>query len=461
MENNNKSLEMAEKIAKKVNINGGHAYYVGGYVRDEYRFKLGQSSEMDKDIDIEIHGIEKNVLENILSEFGDVLEIGKSFGIYTIIKYNLDIALPRIETKSGQKHTDFDIEVDPFIGTYKAAQRRDFTVNSIMKDILTGEYIDHFNGISDIENGVLRYINKDKFQEDALRVLRACQFAARFDYIIDEKTIEICKEINISNLSKERIYQEVNKGLFANKPSIFFKYLNEMNHLDYWFKELYDLQKVEQDERFHAEGNVYNHTLMVLDEGAKLLDRVNYKKEFMYALLCHDFGKFTATSIENGKIHSYKHEEEGVPLARTFLRRLTDENFLAKYVTNMTLLHMKPNMYARDKSSIKATNKLFFNSIDPNDLILLSMADDRGRISLIPKENTENFLYKRLEKFNEYMSKDYVEGKDLIDNGIKPGPIYTKLLELRDKHRIAGVSKKNSLKQIIAYNKELEKKNEN
>lgn len=200
---------------------------------------------------------------------------------------------------------------------------------------------------------------------------------------------------------------------------------------------------------------------MVLDEGSKLLDRVNYKKEFMYALLCHDFGKYTATSIENGKIHSYKHEEEGIPLAKTFLRRLTDEKFIVKYVINMTLLHMKPNMYARDKSKIKSTNRVFFDSIDPNDLILLSIADDRGRISLVEKENSEDFLYDRLEIFNEYMSRDYVEGKDLIENGIKSGPIFRKLLELRDKHRIAGVSKNESLKQIIAYNKELESKNEN
>lgn len=461
--NKQKSFEIAKKIAKKVNLYGGRAYFVGGYVRDEYRLSIGQIAKMneDIDIDIEIHGIEKNILESILSQFGDVMEIGKSFGIYTIRKLNLDIALPRIEIKSGQKHTDFDIEIDPFIGTYRAARRRDFTINSIMKDIITGEYIDHFNGISDIENRMIRYINKEKFQEDALRVLRACQFAARFEYKIDKKTIELCKEINISSLSKERIYTEVNKGLFADKPSIFFKYLDEMNHLDYWFKELYDLKKVEQDEKFHAEGSVYNHTLMVIDEGAKLLDKVNYKKEFLYALLCHDFGKFTATSIENGKIHSYKHEEEGIPLAKRFIRRLTEENFLLKYVANMILLHMKPNMYARDKSKIKATNRLFFDSIDNNDLILLSIADDRGRISLVPKENTEDFLYERLEIFREYMSRDFVEGKDLIENGIKSGPIFRKLLELRDKHRIAGVSKKNSLKQIIAYNKELEKKNEN
>lgn len=248
-----KSLDIAEKIAKKVNINGGRAYFVGGYVRDEYRLKFGQTNNIDNDIDIEIHGIEKNDLEKILNEFGDVLEIGKSFGIYTIRKYNLDIALPRIETKSGEKHTDFDIEVDPFIGTYKSSERRDFTINSIMKDILTGEYIDHFNGIEDIENGILRFVNGEKFQEDPLRVLRACQFAARFGYKIDKETIELCKNIDIRNLSKERVYEEVNKGLFSSNPSIFFKYMDKMNHLNYWFKELFHLQEIDQSQKFHAE----------------------------------------------------------------------------------------------------------------------------------------------------------------------------------------------------------------
>lgn len=456
MKNLNESLELAKEIAKQVNIYGGRAYFVGGFVRDEYRYNLGQTNVRAKDIDIEIHGIDRKILENILSKFGNVIEMGKSFGIYSLANFNIDIALPRIESKNGLKHIDFDIELDPFIGTFKASKRRDFTINSVMKDILTEEYIDNFNGLKDIENGIIRYVNYDKFQEDPLRVLRACQFSARFNFEISSETIELCKKIDIRYLSKERIYNELVKGLLSKRPSIFFKNLQKMNHLNFWFKELFDLIDIKQDKRYHAEGDVYTHTLMVLDEGAKLLDRVDDKIAFMFSCLCHDFGKFSTTVIEEDRIRSLKHEEAGVEIAKKFLKRITNEKKIIKYVINMTLLHMRPNIYARDNSKIRATNKLFFESINPNDLILLSMADDRGRISEVKKDDTEKYLFDRLNIFYEYMNRDYVTGHDLIKSGIKPGINFNKLLKLRDKHRISGVSKKDSLAQIIYYNKKLD-----
>ena len=149
----NRDLKMAEKIAACVADKGGRTFLVGGYVRD---LLMGKHS---KDIDIEIHGVQPKELENILDGLGSRTEMGASFGVYGLRGYDIDIAMPRQEEATGRGHKDFKIYVDPFLGTYKAAMRRDFTINAMMQDVLTGEIIDHFGGQEDLKKGVLRHVN--------------------------------------------------------------------------------------------------------------------------------------------------------------------------------------------------------------------------------------------------------------------------------------------------------------
>ena len=172
------NLNMSRKIAALVNELGGKTYYVGGMVRDEL---LGIES---KDVDIEVHGITPGQLENILDSVGEKLKIGASFGIFSLRGYDIDIAMPRTEQATGRGHRDFEVFIDPFLGVEKAATRRDFTVNALMKDVLTGEITDCFGGIEDLKNGILRHVNDKTFVEDPLRALRAGQFAARFNFKI-------------------------------------------------------------------------------------------------------------------------------------------------------------------------------------------------------------------------------------------------------------------------------------
>ena len=157
-------MEMAKKLAEKVALRGGRAFFVGGFVRDSVEGKE------TKDIDIEIHGITPDTLENILDSIGKRIEIGESFGIFGLKGYSIDIAMPRKETNRGRGHRDFDICVDPFIGTESASKRRDFTVNAMMQDVLTGEIIDHYGGRADIESRILRHVDSSTFGEDPLRV---------------------------------------------------------------------------------------------------------------------------------------------------------------------------------------------------------------------------------------------------------------------------------------------------
>ena len=441
-----KDIRMAQQLALLVRDRGGRAYYVGGFVRDSL---LGETG---KDIDIEVHGITPDCLKELLDCLGQRITIGESFGIFNLKGYSLDIAMPRKEEARGQGHRDFDIFVDPFIGTKAAARRRDFTFNALMQDILTGEIIDHFGGEADLKAGILRHVCTASFPEDPLRVLRAAQFAARFGCRVAPETVALCSCMELQHLPKERIEGELKKALLkAQRPSVFFEVLREMNQLDFWFPEVKALIGTEQNPVYHAEGDVWNHTMLVLDEAAKLRDRVQQPYWFMLSALVHDFGKAVSTEAVNGAVHAYQHEIEGLPLAESFLRRISAENKLITYVLNMTQLHMKPNTMARTGSAVKNTNRLFDRSIDPEGLILLALADDRGRILQKSAADTEEFLYERLEIFKELMAQPSVQGRDLIEAGIRPDKDFTEILEYAHKLHLAGIPKESALKQVLAF----------
>ena len=186
------ALEVARRVAEK----GGRSFYVGGLVRDALL------ERENKDIDIEVHGVSPQELKEILDSLGQRITIGESFGIFNLKGYSLDIAMPRKEEARGSGHRDFDIFVDPFIGTAAAARRRDFTVNALMQDVLTGEIVDHFGGRKDLEAGILRHVGDDSFAEDPLRVLRGAQFAARFEFSVAEETIELCRRMELRHLPR-------------------------------------------------------------------------------------------------------------------------------------------------------------------------------------------------------------------------------------------------------------------
>ncbi|MBQ6019633.1 MAG: tRNA nucleotidyltransferase [Clostridia bacterium] len=442
-------MQLARALAEKVAACGGTAYFVGGFVRDRLR------GEESKDIDIEVHGVTPKTLEEILDTLGERLSIGESFGVYNLKHCGVDIAMPRKEKLIGRGHKDFDVFVDPFIGTEKAAVRRDFTINALMQNVLTGEVVDHFGGLDDLKNGILRHVNDETFAEDPLRVLRAAQFAARFGYALAPETVAICRSIPLDALSKERVAGELYKALLkADRPSVFFSVLRECGALGFWFPEVGALIGVPQNPRFHAEGDVWNHTLLVLDEAAKLRERTNFPKGFMLSALTHDLGKPLCTELVDGRIRSYKHEIKGLAPARKLLERLTNEKKLISYVLNMTLLHMRPNMLADADSAIKRTNALFDEAVDPEDLILLCAADSRGSLSEEPKPDYTDFLFDRLRIYRETTAKPGVTGQDLRDAGLKPDKNFSELLKYAHKLQLSGLDKEAALKQTLARAKE-------
>ena len=430
--------KILENILKNLQELGATPILVGGCVRDYFLNK-----EI-KDFDIEIFNFDSlELLEISLKKFGNVKLVGKSFGVLTlkVEGYDFDFALPRIEKKVGNSHTDFEVITNSNLSFEEAAIRRDFTINAIGYDYFKDEFIDPFNGIDDLKNRIIRHINDKTFIEDSLRVYRAIQFAARFEFDIDEKTKDLCKKIVLSDelsyLPKERIYEELKKlFLKSNKPSIGFELLRELGLLKY-FKELEVLINCEQEPEYHPEGDVWIHTLMCLDELAKILEKEKiedeYKKLYLfYGILCHDFGKPFCTKEINGKITSYKHESLGIEPTISFLEKLTNEKKFIEIVCSLVKNHLIPFQLNLSHSSEKAVKRLSLK-VNIKDLCLVCLADCLGRdledkCKCYDAINWLNEKAKELEIHNEPI-KPLVQGRDLIALGYKPSKEFKEILE--------------------------------
>lgn len=445
------NVAMAREIARAVAARGGRTFFVGGFVRDR------QMGRTNKDVDLEVHGIPAQELVRILDTLGTHTQMGASFGVYGLKHYQLDIALPRKERLTGRGHRDFAIFTDPFLGTEKAAKRRDFTVNAMMEDVCTGELVDPFGGREDLKKGILRHVCSESFVEDPLRVLRCAQFAARFGFRVAEETIALCREMDLSTLPRERIYTELEKALMkSDKPSVFFETLRQMDQLSFWFQEVEALIGVPQDPVHHPEGDVWNHTMGVMDGAASLREQACHPVWLMLSALCHDLGKAYTTTREEGRIRSIGHERFLEPTT-TLLNRLTGERELKKYVENAVELHMFPNILAEENPSIKTTNRMFDRSICPEDLLLLSKADRIGQGMGDVYGAKEAFLRQRLAVYRQTMALPCVTGRDLIEAGAQPGKEFSQALDFAHKLHLAGIEKQTALKQTLGYLRTLRK----
>mgnify|MGYP000520530033 FL=1 len=427
-----------EDILKDLQKIGATPIIVGGSVRD-YFLNIPV-----KDYDIEIFGINSlDIIQKSLEKFGSVKLVGKSFGVLTlrVNEYDFDFALPRTETKIGNTHQDFEVITNSNLSFKEAAIRRDFTINAIGYDFFKQEFLDPFDGINDLKNKTIKHINDKTFIEDSLRVYRAIQFASRFDFKIDENTKELCKQIVLSDelnyLPKERIYEEFKKlFLKSAKPSIGFELLRKLGTLKY-FPELEVLIDCIQDPIYHPEGDVWIHTMMSLDELARILKEENIEDEYrklylFYGILCHDFGKPFCTKEINGKITSFKHEALGIEPTISFLSKLTNEKKFIEIVCSLVKNHLTPFQLYLAESSLKAIKRLSLK-VNIEDLCLVCLADCLGR-TIKDKEKCPNATSWLLNKAKELEIhnvpiKPLVQGRDLINLGFKPSEKFKEILE--------------------------------
>ncbi len=416
-------------LAEIIKKSGGRAMLVGGCVRDELM------NIEPKDFDVEIYGIEPQKLKEILEGFGKVDAVGEAFTVYKIGQ-DLDVSLPRRERKISRGHKGFLVEGDKDMSFAEAAKRRDFTINAILKDVLTGAIIDIYGGREDIKNKILRVVSKESFAEDSLRVLRAAQFAARFDFDIDAETIGICRQIDLTDLPKERIWGELEKLLLkAQKPSIGLRLLYELNVVEQLFPEMKSLVNVPQEKEWHPEGNCDVHTLLVVDRARELIDDLPYAKKVavMLGALCHDFGKPATTKFFDGRWRSHAHDEAGVEPTISFLDKLgvfTIGGFDAReQIIQLVRYHLKPGEFYKQRENLgDGAFRRLARKVEPDLLYRVSRADTLGRnADWIPKEKwfdavpQEWFIERARElEVETEAPKPILMGRHLIELGLKP-----------------------------------------
>jgi tRNA nucleotidyltransferase (CCA-adding enzyme) len=419
-------------LARAVRAEGGRALMVGGCVRD---CLMGIRP---KDWDVEVYDLEPARLRELLERFGRINVVGESFTVYKIGDH-LDVSLPRRERKSGRGHRGFIIEGDPAMSIEEAARRRDFTINAILEDPLTGDIIDPFQGRQDIQSRTLRAVSRETFAEDSLRVLRAAQFAARFDFDIEPATIELCRAIDLTDLPRERIWGEMEKLLLrARRPSIGLKWLYALGAVDQLFPEIKALVGVPQDQEWHPEGTVDVHTMLVVDRAQELLEDLPYPKQVtvMLAALCHDFGKPATTEFIDGRWRSRGHEEAGVSPTESFLERLnihTLDNYdVRAQVIALVRDHLKPGEFYRTRDEIgDGAFRRLARKCELELLYRVARADSLGRnAEWVPREKwydaqaQEWFIERARElEVHERPPAPLLMGRHLLEMGLKPSPL--------------------------------------
>ena len=428
----------------------GRPRLVGGGVRD---WLLGIPA---KDFDIEVGGVDFESLHRVLAPFGSTDVVGRSFGVLKVRSRasgdEFDFSLPRRESKTGAGHRGFAVEPDPALSDADAASRRDFTVNAIALDPFTGTLIDPYNGQRDLKAKVLRHTSA-AFVEDPLRVLRAFQLAARFDFSLAPETAALSRSIagTYPELAVERIWGEWEKWATKSvRPSRGLTVLAESGWLMH-FPEVAALSGTLQEPEWHPEGDVFVHTQHCLDALVALptwqMSAPRRRRWLMFATLAHDFGKPATTACveKRGRMRwtSPGHEAAGGPLAAAFLRRigapLEDDAPVATMVVHH-LAHHHGQAEFTASALRRLARKLSPATID--DLAAVMHADANGRPPLPSAE-----IHARINEMAEQARalaiadaapKPIVLGRHLIELGLKPGPAFTPIIEAAFEAQLDG-----------------------
>lgn len=402
---------------------GGRGWLVGGSVRD---MLLGQNP---KDFDLEVYGLEADQLEVLLTAMGRRESVGKQFGIQKLWMDNLevDVALPRTERKTASGHCGFSIQTDPRLSPEKATLRRDFTINAMMFDPLTGSLLDFHGGQKDLHHGILRHVSP-AFGEDPLRPLRAMQFASRYRLTLASDTALLCKTLReeAENLPDSRIWSEWSKWALSSHPSHGLKALADCGWLA-CYPELETMVNCEQDPYWHPEGSVWKHTLQVCDQAAQLSSREGVTDEkrllLMLSSLCHDLGKPESSFInDKGRITSPGHAEAGVAISRQFLKRIAAPAKLTDLILPLVKEHIS---HLHGEPTARAVRQLADRLVPANIELweMLVEADASGRYPAPPSRPALSWLKLARElKHQHNRPAPLLTGKMLLDLGEKAGP---------------------------------------
>lgn len=420
---------LVQKIVQVIAAQGGRSLLVGGAVRDLF---LGIPL---KDLDIEVHGLTIEQLENVLQQFGPVSLVGKSFGVLRLHTLDVDWAVPRTDS-SGRKP---EVMIDPFMPIEDAFRRRDLTINAMGIDLATLDLIDPFGGMQDLKDKLLRAPDTLLFVEDPLRFFRVMQFIGRFEMKPDASLNALCKTMDIKLISRERIEVEFEKLFLKSKcPALGIRWLNEIGRLNDVLPELAQTVDVPQEYSWHPEGDVFEHSMQALDAAVALPYEGSLKVMMLYAALCHDLGKAVTTKKIEGKWRSHAHDQAGVPMAKALLKRITRNQDLIGMVVKLVRHHMAPGIFVKQGAKPAAYKRLAVQlapDVSMHMLADLAIADKSAR-----NGNKHEPLTDPLPDIQEFVERSEAAqvlfsaqepvllGRDLI-HLIQPGPKMGMLLK--------------------------------
>ncbi len=399
------SVDIARRVARAVADAGGRALVVGGWVRDRLR---GRPSN---DIDIEVFGIAQDRLPLLLAPLGRVEPVGQSFPVYKLVPPGgsageIDVALPRRESKRGRGHKGFEVYGDP------------------------EAYEGPFEGQADLARRLLRAVDPKTFADDSLRALRAVQFAARFEFALDETTTALCRELALDDLPAERIWGEIEKLLLqADQPSIGFRLALDLGVIRQVLPELLSLVGCEQEPEWHPEGDVWTHTLLVIDKARELngdLDRPRLIT-VMLGAVCHDLGKPPTTAVVEGRIRSLDHEQAGVEPTLALLDRLNIHSIdgfdVRPQVVGLVAHHLKPGAFQKAANVTDGAFRRLAQKVDLELLARLARADCLGRAGHFDCSAMDWFIERARALGVEHRPPaPLLLGRHVLALGLTPGP---------------------------------------
>ncbi len=417
--------DVVRDVCLRVRDAGGRAWLQGGGVRDAL---LG---DVVHEADLEVHHLTADRLEAVLGAAYRLDCVGKAFAVLKLRDWPIDVGLPRREQKTGPGHRGFAVQSDPELDLATAASRRDFTINAVYLDPLTGEVEDPLRGREDLDARRLRHCSV-AFAEDPLRVLRGMQFVARFDLDPDPATVALCRGIRSDDLPVERIAGEWEKLLLrGTTPSRGLRFLEAVGWLA-GYPELARLVGCPQPPEHHPEGDVWIHTGLCLDAFAR--ERVGDRLEDLVvglAVLCHDLGKPDTVEVVDGRIRTHGHQAAGMPVAERLLARLSHRRDLVSQILPHVEWHNQPQALYAQRSGDAAIRRLARRVGRLDRLVRVARADWRGRGDLTAPFPAGDWLLSRAADLGLATTAPtpLIQGRHLVALGVAPGPAFTPLLD--------------------------------
>lgn len=441
-------------IVQEIAAQGGTVFAVGGAIRDYFLDKP------IKDLDIEVHNLSLQQLSKLLSAFGVVDYVGKSFGVLKLHGLPFDFALPRSDS-AGRKPA---VVIDPAMSIEDAFKRRDLTINAMGINLVMGQLVDPFNGLGDLQRGVLQAPQAQFFVQDPLRFFRVMQFISRFGMRPTQELNELCAGMDISKVAQERIEQEFFKMLLKSpQPSLGLRWLQQIGRLQDILPELFATVGVQQNPKWHPEGDVFEHSMQALDEAAQLPVADEHDRLILLlATICHDLGKVTKTFVKDGEIHSYGHELDSAVFAKQMLKRITNQKDLIHTVSLLCKYHMRPLGFEKNDAKAPAYKKLALLLAPYTTLRMLSnvcIADRLGRQPLDKKiaislQPVQHFIA-QAQRYGvlDGIEEPVLKGRDLLDiveAGPRLGALVKKAYEIQIEE---GIHNKEELKKRVVGKK--------